>query len=51
MEKKALEYIKNALDIATQKGSFTLTEVANIISALEELNKFINQDKTEDNAE
>lgn len=45
MEQQALEYIKNTLDKATQKGAFTLSEVANIISALEELNKFINKDK------
>jgi len=47
MEQQALEYIKNTLDKATQKGAFTLSEVANIINALEELNKFINKDKKE----
>lgn len=49
MENKALEYIKNMLDKATQKGTFNLSEAANIISALENLHNFINQDKAQDN--
>jgi hypothetical protein len=48
MQEKALEYIKHALDKANQKGAYTLSEAANIINALEELNKFINPDKLED---
>ena len=49
MEKNALNYLKDALDKATQKGVFNLSEVANIVSALESLNQFINKDKeTED---
>jgi hypothetical protein len=47
MEQQALIYIKKALDMATQKGAFNLSEVANIVNALEELNKFINKDKEE----
>jgi hypothetical protein len=46
MEEKALLYIKQALDKATQKGTYTLDEVANIIACLEQLNKIIN--KTEE---
>lgn len=45
MEQQALTYLQQALDKATQKGAFTLSEVANIVSALEELNKFIHKDK------
>jgi hypothetical protein len=48
MEEKALAFIQQALDKATQKGAFTLSEVANIVNALEELNKFINPDKPKD---
>ena len=44
MENKALEYIKNMLDKATQKGAFNLSEAANIINALENLHSFINKD-------
>ena len=47
MEEKALAYLQQALDKATQKGVYSLSEVANIVSALEELNKCINKDKTE----
>jgi hypothetical protein len=46
MEEKALMYIKQALDKATQKGVYSLDEVANIIACLEQLNKVIN--KTEE---
>jgi hypothetical protein len=46
MEEKALMYIKQVLDKATQKGVYSLDEVANIISCLEQLNKVIN--KTEE---
>jgi hypothetical protein len=45
MEEKALAFLQQALDKATQKGAFTLSEVANIVNALEELNKFITKDK------
>ena len=49
MENQALDYIKDTLDKATQKGVFNLSEVANIVNALECLNTFINKDKeTED---
>ena len=48
MENQALQYVKGMLDKATQKGVFNLSEAANIIAALEELNKFINQDKIQD---
>jgi hypothetical protein len=48
MEKQALLYLQQALDKATQKGAFSLSEAANIVNALEELNKFINPDKSED---
>lgn len=41
MEDKALQYIKESLDKATQKGAFSLAEIANIIACLEQLNKFI----------
>ncbi len=41
MEQKALTYIQSMLDKATQKGAFNLSEAANIINALEALNKFI----------
>jgi hypothetical protein len=51
MEKQALIYIQQALDKATQKGVFNLSEVANIVNALEELNKFINKDKEETHVE
>lgn len=51
MEQKALLYLQQSLDKATQKGVYNLSEVANIVSALEELNKFINKDKTEDHGE
>lgn len=47
MEQKALDYIKNTLDKATQKGVFNLSEVANIVNALECLNAFINKEKEE----
>lgn len=47
MEEKALAFLQQALDKATQKGVFNLSEVANIVNALEELNKFINKDKEE----
>lgn len=47
MEEKALAYLQQALDKATQKGVYSLSEVANIVNALEELNKFINKDKEE----
>ena len=43
MEEKALIYIKQALDKATQKGIYTLDEVANIIACLEQINKVINK--------
>jgi hypothetical protein len=43
MEEKALIYIKQALDKATQKGVYTLDEVANIIACLEQINKVINK--------
>ena len=45
MEAKALQYIQSMLDKATQKGVYTLAEVANIVSALENLNSNINSDK------
>lgn len=41
MEQKALVYIQSMLDKATQKGAFNLSEVANIVNALEALNKLI----------
>lgn len=43
MEEKAILYIKQALDKATQKGVYTLDEVANIIACLEQINKIINK--------
>jgi hypothetical protein len=43
MEEKALIYIKQALDKATQKGVYSLDEVANIIACLEQINKVINK--------
>lgn len=45
MEEKALVYIKQVLDKATQKGIYSLDEVANIIACLEELNKVIHETK------
>lgn len=45
MENKALQYIQSMLDKATQKGVYTLAEVANIVNALENLNNSINTDK------
>jgi hypothetical protein len=51
MEQQALTYIQQALDKATQKGVFNLSEVANIVNALEELNTFINKDKEETDVE
>jgi hypothetical protein len=51
MEQQALTYIQQALDKATQKGVFNLSEVANIVNALEELNTFINKDKEETHVE
>ena len=48
MEQKALAYIQQALDKATQKGVFNLSETANIVNALEELYKFINPEELED---
>ena len=49
MENKALEYIKNMLDKATQKGVYSLSEAANIVNALEKLYESINLDKQEKN--
>jgi len=43
MEEKALMYIKQALDKATQKGVYSLDEAANIIACLEQLNKVISK--------
>lgn len=43
MEEKAILYIKQCLDKATQKGVYTLDEVANLIECLKELNKLINK--------
>lgn len=43
MEEKAIVYIKQALDKATQKGVYTLDEVANIIACLEQINKVISK--------
>lgn len=51
MEKQALIYIQNALDKATQKGAFNLQETANIVSALELLNKLVNPDLPEQEQE
>jgi len=45
MEDQAILYIKQSLDKATQKGVYTLDEVANIISCLEILNKSIQNGK------
>lgn len=45
MGNQALNYIQSILDKATQKGTFNLAEVANIIAALEELNKVVNPEK------
>lgn len=41
MEEKAILYIKQCLDKATQKGVYNLDEVANIIACLEQINKVI----------
>lgn len=48
MENNALQYVKNMLDKATQKGAFTLDETANIVKALENIYEFINKEKLED---
>jgi ribosomal protein S20 len=48
MENQALQYIKSMLDKATQKGVYTLDDAANIVSALEKIYLFINQEKPED---
>jgi hypothetical protein len=48
MEQKALAYIQSMLDKATQKGAFNLSEVANIVNALEALNKFIETNITKE---
>lgn len=48
MENQALQYIKSMLDKATQKGIFTLDDTANIVSALEKIYSFINQERPED---
>jgi hypothetical protein len=48
MEQKALTFIQEALDKAAQKGVYSLSEVANIVNALEELYKFINPEEPED---
>lgn len=48
MEEQALVYIKQSLDKATQKGAFNLSEVANIVSALECLNQLVNKDKKQE---
>lgn len=39
MEAQALNYLKQMLDKAVQKGAFTLNEVANIIASIEALEK------------
>ncbi len=39
METQALNYLKQMLDKAVQKGAFTLNEVANIIASIEVLEK------------
>lgn len=43
MEAQALNYLKQMLDKAVQKGVYTLDEVVNIIACLEQLNKSINK--------
>lgn len=45
MEEKAILYIKQVLDKATQRGVYTLDEVANIIACLEQLNKLIKKEE------
>lgn len=45
MEEKAILYIKQAIDKATQRGVYTLDEVANIIACLEQLNKLIKKEE------
>lgn len=42
MEQKALLYLKQMLDKATQKGAFTIDEVANIVNALETFYTLLN---------
>ena len=54
MEQKALLYLKQMLDKATQKGAFTLDETANIVNALEAFYTLLNpneakQDSKEEN--
>jgi hypothetical protein len=51
MEKAALTFIQKALDKATQKGVYNLAEVANIVAALEQLDKVINVPEQKTNSE
>lgn len=39
METQALNYLKQMLDKAVQKGAFNLNEVANIIASIDALEK------------
>lgn len=39
METQALNYLKQMLDKAVQKGAFNLNEVANIIASIEALER------------
>ena len=48
MEQKALLYLKQMLDKATQKGAFTLDETANIVNALETFYTLLHSNETQD---
>lgn len=49
MEQKALLYLKQMLDKATQKGAFTIDEVANIVNALETFYTLLNPNEAQEN--
>lgn len=48
IEQKALLYLKQMLDKATQKGAFTLDETANIVNALETFYTLLNPNEAEE---
>jgi triosephosphate isomerase len=50
MEQKALLYLKQMLDKATQKGAFTLDETANIVNALEAFYTLLNPNEAKEDS-
>ena len=48
MEQKALLYLKQMLDKATQKGAFTIDVVANIVNALETFYTLLNPNENKE---